>query len=114
MITVYVYEKCSACKKAITFLRERNISFEKKEIKETPPSLKELEKMLEYFELKKLFNSSGNLYKELGLSKNLPGLSREEALQLLSKEGMLVKRPFLLGENFGCLGFSEKTWSQIK
>jgi len=112
MITVYVYGKCSNCKQALLFLEKKKISFEKKEITETPPSLSELRAMVEYLssDVRKLFNTSGILYREMELAKKLPALSLEEAFALLRSNGMLVKRPFLLGSDFGFVGFSEKMW----
>lgn len=73
----------------------------------------ELKQMLNYqnCSLKKLFNTSGLVYKEMGLKDKLPHLSIHQALTLLSQHGMLVKRPFLLGDNFGLLGFKETEWS---
>lgn len=115
MITIYVYEKCSTCQSAIRFLQEKNIPFKKQEITKTPPSIPELKKMLEYVnhDIKKLFNTSGLLYRQMGLSTKLSSMSLEEALTLLSSQGMLVKRPFLLGQNFGYVGFSVSKWEAI-
>lgn len=109
----YIYSKCSTCQKALAFLAKKNIPFTKKEITATPPTLKELERMLKYKgSLKKLFNTSGQLYRELQLSDKLDTLSEKEALQLLSQHGMLIKRPFVLGDGFGLLGFKEEEWSK--
>ncbi len=103
---IYVYSKCSTCKDALRFLSEHGINLEIKEITETPPSIDELKAMLHYQNgnLKKLFNTSGILYREMGLTENLKDMPLEKALELLSTEGMLVKRPFLLGKDFGLLG----------
>ncbi len=111
---VYVYSKCSTCQNALKFLREKNIPFISKEITETPPSLEELRTMLKYLNgnMKKLFNTSGLLYREMGLTEKLKQLSETEALTLLTQHGMLVKRPFLLGSDFGLTGFYEDVWSQ--
>lgn len=113
---IYIYEKCSTCKAALRFLKERNVKFTQKDISTTPPSLKELRQMLHYQngDLKKLFNTSGLLYKEMNLKEKLPDISLDEALDLLNKHGMLVKRPFLLGNDFGLLGFKEPEWSKFK
>jgi arsenate reductase len=111
---LYIYSKCSTCQKALRFLKEKNIPFVCKEIKDTPPTVEELKKMLVYLggNKKKLFNTSGQLYREMQLSEKLSSLSDEEALQLLSRNGMLVKRPFLLGKTFGLTGFKESEWVQ--
>lgn len=113
---VYVYGKCSTCKDALKFLKEHQVKATVKEITQEPPSIEELKRMLTFQEgnLKKLFNTSGNLYKEMDLKKKLEGLSQSQALDLLHQHGMLVKRPFLLGDDFGLLGFKEKEWEKIK
>lgn len=111
---IYVYAKCSTCKEALLFLSERGIKADIKEITEMPPSLEELQIMLHYQNgnLKKLFNVSGNLYREMKLAEKLDQMSVSQALELLTIHGMLVKRPFLLGDDFGCLGFKEIEWSK--
>lgn len=111
---IYVYEKCSTCKDAILFLKEHKVAFTKKEISKEPPSIAELHQMLNYQDgnLKKLFNTSGLLYKEMGLKEKFQNLNIDEAFALLSQNGMLVKRPFLLGDDFGLLGFKETEWSK--
>lgn len=95
------------------FLERENISFVRKEIVETPPTVEELRTMLHYMggNLKKIFNTSGQLYREMQLTEKLTSMSEEDALFLLSQHGMLVKRPFLLGDDFGLLGFKETEWS---
>lgn len=111
---VYVYSKCSTCQKALAFLTKKKIAFTKKEITETPPSLKELETMLAYKgNIRKLFNTSGQLYREMQLSEKLNTMPEKEALKLLSQHGMLVKRPFVLGKDFGLVGFHEDEWSKV-
>jgi arsenate reductase len=103
---IYVYSKCSTCKDALRFLSEKGIQVEVKEITETPPSISELKTMLHYQggNLKKLFNTSGILYREMGLTEKLKSLSVDQSLELLSAHGMLVKRPFLIDKDFGLLG----------
>lgn len=103
---IYVYSKCSTCKDSLRFLSEHGIKVEVKEITETPPSISELKAMLHYQNenVKKLFNTSGILYREMGLSEKLKSMTCEQSLELLSAHGMLVKRPFLLGKDFGLLG----------
>ncbi|HRK02886.1 MAG TPA: Spx/MgsR family RNA polymerase-binding regulatory protein [Oligoflexia bacterium] len=114
-LLVYQYPKCSTCKNALKYLEKKKRAAEIRHIVETPPTRAELKKMLEHLDgnLRKMFNTSGLLYKELGLAKKLEKLSENEALDLLSKHGMLVKRPFVLSENRGWVGFKEKDWDQI-
>ena len=111
---IYVYSKCSTCKDALRFLTLRGIKANIKEITETPPTLDELQTMLHYQNdnLKKLFNVSGNLYREMQLAEKLDQMPVKQALELLSVHGMLVKRPFLLGDDFGFVGFKETEWSK--
>jgi arsenate reductase len=111
---IYVYGKCSTCKLALLFLKKIDVVFTEKEISKEPPSIAELQRMLGYQDdnLKKLFNTSGLLYKEMQLKEKLQNLNVNEALALLNKYGMLVKRPFLLGDDFGLLGFKETEWSK--
>lgn len=111
---LYIYSKCSTCQNALKFLERKNISFVRKEIVETPPSVEELRTMFDYQDghLKKLFNTSGLLYKKLELKDKLQNLNIDQAFALLHQHGMLVKRPFLLGDDFGLLGFKETEWSQ--
>jgi arsenate reductase len=110
MLKVYTYAKCSTCRKAVKFLRAHQIRFEELPIRETPPSLAELKSMLEGRSLKALFNTSGQDYKALGLSSKLSGMSEAEALSLLSKNGNLVKRPFVIGKDVRLVGFDEQAW----
>ncbi len=111
-LKVYEYKNCSTCRKALKYLEAKKIPFETRPIRETPPSKAELKKMLGYLdgESKKLFNTSGGDYKELGLKDKLAKLSLDEQLELLSQNGNLVKRPFVLGEGFGFVGFKEEEW----
>lgn len=111
---IYVYGKCSTCKDALHFLKEHGVRFTEKEITKEPPSISELRQMLTYQNnnLKKLFNTSGMLYKEMELKEKLPDMSVDKALELLSQHGMLVKRPFLLGDHFGLVGFNKAEWSK--
>lgn len=116
-MNLYIYGKCSTCQKALRFLdtvKGKEV-FTIKDITKEPPSLSELQKMLQYQKgnLKKLFNTSGQLYRELHLNEKLKEMPLNDALKLLSQHGMLVKRPFLLGKDFGFTGFNEKEWSKI-
>lgn len=111
---IYIYGKCSTCKQALQFLEQHKIKNTSKEITLTPPSLEELKMMLKYQNnnLKKLFNTSGMLYKEMQLSDKLEAMPLEQALKLLNQHGMLVKRPFLLADHFGLVGYNEAVWSK--
>lgn len=111
---VYLYEKCSTCKDAQSFLEKNQIPFIRREIVETPPNLNDLRRMLEFMQgdLKKLFNTSGMFYREMQLNEKLKTMSIEEALELLSNHGMLVKRPFFLGDKVGLLGFKVDSWTK--
>jgi len=115
MIRVYVYSKCSTCKEALRFLKQLGIKADTKEITETPPSLDELRTMLHFQKgnLRKLFNSSGNLYREMGLANTVDKMPLPQALELLTTHGMLVKRPFLLGKDCGLLGFNQAEWATL-
>lgn len=113
---VYLYSKCSTCQKALRFLEKQHLKgLTVKEITKEPPSLDELQRMLKYQggNLKKLFNTSGQLYRELNLSEKLKDMPLEGALKLLTQHGMLVKRPFLIGNDFGITGFNETTWKKL-
>jgi len=112
---VYIYSKCSTCQKALKFLAQKKIPFTKVEITVETPSLSELNKMLEFQggNVKKLFNTSGQLYKQWLLAEKLSKMPLEEALKLLNQNGMLVKRPFLIDKQIGLLGFNEKEWSNL-
>lgn len=108
---LYQYPKCSTCRKAVKFLKDNNIEFESHDITLTPPSIGELSLMLGFVgDKKKLFNTSGVQYRELGMKDKLPSLSDDAALTLLSKNGKLIKRPFLLSKNVGLVGFKEELW----
>ena len=111
---VLVYRKCSTCMKAIKWLEENNIAFEERPIKEENPTYEELKAWYELsgLPLKKFFNRSGLIYKELELKDKLPTMSEEEQLQVLATNGMLVKRPLVVGEDFVLTGFKEKEWEE--
>lgn len=112
---VYIYSKCSTCQDALSYLEDKKISFEKIEIITTPPTVKELEAMFAFQKgnIKKLLNTSGLLYREMELGKQIPGMTSEEVFKLLNKHGMLVKRPFVLGKDFGIVGFKKPEWDTI-
>lgn len=108
------YPRCSTCKKAQSWLDERNISYTYRDIKEENPSFDELKEWYERsgLELKRFFNTSGLLYKSLQLKDKLPSMTDEEKLSLLSTDGMLVKRPLLIANDFILVGFKEKEWAE--
>ena len=107
------YPKCSTCQKAKKFLDEHNISYEERNIKEQNPTADELRQWQRRggLPLKKFFNTSGLLYKSMGLKDKLPAMSEQEQLDLLATDGMLVKRPILVGDNFVLTGFKEADWA---
>lgn len=111
---VLVYRKCSTCLKALKWLDERDVKYEERPIVEQNPTYEELKAWHAQsgLELKRFFNTSGLLYKELGLKDKLPGMSEEEQLKLLATNGKLVKRPLVVGEDFVLAGFKEKEWEE--
>jgi len=113
MIKVYTYKKCSTCRKATQWLSSQGLEFDERAIRDTPPTKKELETMLKAYEgeLRKLFNTSGLDYRAQNLKDKLPSMSKSEAFQLLSENGNLVKRPFLLSESLNAVGFKEADWA---
>ncbi|MBI3544235.1 MAG: arsenate reductase family protein [Deltaproteobacteria bacterium] len=117
-LKIYEYEKCDTCRKALKFLDERGVAYERVPIVEQPPSKAELKRMLGFIELgggdvRKLFNTSGQVYRELKLGEKLPGMSKDEALALLARHGKLVKRPFALGAKAGTVGFKAEEWKKL-
>lgn len=106
------YPKCTTCQKARKWLEAQGAVFTARHIKEDAPSLDELKDWHRRsgLPLKRFFNTSGLLYKSMELKDKLPGMSEEEMLRLLSTDGMLVKRPLLIGDNFVLVGFKEAEW----
>lgn len=113
-ITVLCYKKCSTCQKALKWLDEQQISYETRPIKEENPTKDELKEWYQKsgLPLKKFFNTSGNLYKELSLKDKLPQMTEEEQLNLLATDGMLVKRPLVVAGNAVLAGFKEAEWKE--
>ena len=111
---VLVYHKCSTCQKALKWLDEHKIFFEERPIIEENPTYEELKEWYEKsgMPLKKFFNTSGLLYKSLALKTRLPAMSEAEQLDLLATDGMLVKRPLLIGDGFVLVGFKEAEWEE--
>jgi arsenate reductase len=114
MLTLYAYKNCDTCRKAVKWLKENAVAHETKAIRETPPMPAELEAALAALngDLRKLFNTSGTDYRDLGLKDKLPALSKSEAIALLAENGNLVKRPFLISEKTALVGFNEAAWTK--
>ena len=110
------YPKCSTCQKAKKWLTEKGISFEERDIKTENPTKEELEAWYKKsgLPLKRFFNTSGILYKEMKLKDRLPEMTEDEQLTLLSTDGMLVKRPILISDEQVLVGFKEKEWETLK
>ena len=109
------YPRCSTCKKAKKWLDENHISYEDRHIKDQNPTQEELKAWHEKsgLDIKKFFNTSGMLYKEMQLKDKLPAMSEDEQLQLLATKGMLVKRPLLVTDDTVLVGFKEAEWAKI-
>lgn len=109
------YPKCSTCKKAKNWLVEHGVSFEDRHIVENNPSYDELKAWYEAsgLPLKRFFNTSGLVYKDLQLKDKLPTMSEEEQLQLLAGNGMLVKRPLIVAEDKILVGFKEAEYEKL-
>ena len=107
------YPPCSTCKKAKAWLNENGIPYEDRHIKENNPSYEELKAWFgrSGLPLKRFFNTSGQLYKSMNLKERLPDMSEDEQLRLLASDGMLVKRPLLIADDFVLAGFKESEWS---
>ncbi len=115
MLTIYTYQKCGTCREALKWLDARGISYQVKAIRETPPTVEELKTMLAALggDLRRLFNTSGVDYRELGMKDQLPEMSQTEALELLARNGNLVKRPFVTGSGTALVGFKEAVWLEV-
>lgn len=113
-LTVYTYSGCSSCRNAVKWLRANGVGFVEKPIRETPPTVAELQIMLVHQDgdLRRLFNTSGADYRERGLSTRLTKMPVAAAFSLLAGNGNLVKRPFLLADTFGLVGFNETAWAE--
>ena len=116
MIKFICYPKCTTCQKAKKWLDDNGVEYELRDIKLDNPSLSELQEWCQKssLPLKKFFNTSGLLYKSLDLKNKLPSMTEDEMLALLSSDGMLVKRPLLVGDDFALVGFKEAEWNNIK
>ena len=118
-IKFYEYKNCDTCRKAGKYLDARGVRYERIPIVETPPSAAEIKKMLAYLKatggsFKNLFNTSGEQYRAFGISEKIKaGMTEAEAIALLAKNGKLIKRPFLLAESGGTVGFREAAWDEL-
>ncbi len=112
MIKFICYPKCTTCQRAKAWLDENKLQYDLRDIKENNPSLDEIKEWHKKsgLPLKRFFNTSGLLYKSLNLKEKLPTMTDEEQFELLSTDGMLVKRPLVIGDNFVLVGFKEKEW----
>ena len=110
------YPKCSTCRKAEEFLKERGIAYRFRNIVEERPAAGELAKWIAASGLpvRRFFNTSGMLYRAGKLSERLPGMSDAEKIELLASDGMLVKRPLVVGDDFVLVGFKEAEWERLK
>lgn len=111
-MTIICYPRCSTCRKAEHFLKERGIAYTYRDIKEERPSAEELASFIERsgLEAKKFFNTRSRLYRDLALKDRVKGMSRQEIIDLLATDGMLVKRPILITESTVLVGFKETEW----
>ncbi|HJJ48331.1 MAG TPA: arsenate reductase family protein [Methanocorpusculum sp.] len=109
------YPKCTTCQRAHKFLKDAGVSFDERHIKENRPTETELRTWHKTsgLPLKKFFNTSGLLYKELKLKDRLTDMTEDEQFALLASDGMLVKRPIVIGESFVLVGFKESEWEKI-
>ena len=113
-IKVYEYNRCGTCRNALKYLVQKGVDYQAIPIRETPPSIKELEFMVEQTGgIKRLLNTSGQDYRKLGMKDKVKELSEAEVLKLLNENGNLIKRPFVVGADFGTTGFKEEEWNNI-
>lgn len=110
------YPKCSTCNKARKYLDDNNIDYEERNIKEDNPSESELKEWIgkSNYPIRRFFNTSGTIYREQNLRDRLPNMSEEEQIKLLSTDGMLVKRPIIIGGDTVLVSFKENEWSILK
>ena len=114
MNKVYCYPRCTTCKKAIKWLDENGIEYEYKHIVEETPSKEDIKRYYKEsgLSLKRFFNTSGNVYKEMNLKEKLAEMSENEQFELLASNGMVLKRPLLVGKDFVLVGFKEAEWAE--
>jgi len=114
-IRIYEYKNCGTCKKALRFLDTNQISYEKISILDKPPTKTELRRMLSFVDgnMKKLFNTSGTVYRDLHLSDKIKEMSETDLVNLLAGNSKLIKRPFVLLGKTGLVGFNEDEWRDM-
>lgn len=115
MIQVYCYSKCTTCKKALKWLDDNKIQYELIDIKENHPDEKTLRSLHKKsgLPLRRFFNTSGLIYREMELSKKLPDMSEDDMFKLLASDGMIVKRPLLVSDDKVLVGFKEDEWKSL-
>lgn len=113
-VRVYQYPKCSTCRKALAFLARNGVEYESVDITARPPSKRELQRARELagVPVKKLFNTSGQSYREGGFGERLKTLSDSQALDALAADGKLIKRPLVFGDDFALVGFDERAYAE--
>jgi len=113
-VRVYQYPKCSTCRKALAFLDRKGVEYESIDITTKPPSKRELQQALTLAEVpfKKLFNTSGQSYRDGNFGEKLKTLTQAQALDALAKDGKLIKRPLVFGDGFALVGFDEKAYAK--
>lgn len=114
MFIFFQYPKCGTCRKAKKFLDEHGIVYQERHIAEDPPTIDELKSLIIHsgLPIQKFFNTSGQVYRKLELSKRLPSMTEEEKLKLLASDGMLIKRPILTDGKSVTVGFKEEEWRE--
>jgi len=114
-VRIYEYAKCSTCRNALKFLDSNGIAYEKVPIVDKPPTKAELKKMLaaQGGNIKKLFNTSGEVYRLMKIGEKLGAMTEDQALDLLAANGKLIKRPFVLAGDTGIVGFKEEDWKKV-
>ena len=112
MMKVFAYRNCSTCMKALKWLEAHNVEFEERAIKEENPTYEELKEWytMSGLPLKNFFNTSGTIYKQMNLKDKLKEMTEDDQLKLLATDGMLVKRPLVIGDDFVLVGFKEEQW----
>lgn len=115
MLTFYGYDKCSTCRNAKKWLDERNVEYRAIDITQQPPRAAELKRVLRHSdaELRQLFNTSGQLYREMNIKDRLPTMSESEALDLLAQHGKLIKRPIVTDAKRATVGFRPERFAQV-
>lgn len=114
-LTIYEYPKCGTCRSAVKLLKALDRELEQRHIVEAPPTVAELKQLLEIsgVELKKFFNTSGDVYREQGLKDKLPLLTEDEKLELLASNGMLIKRPIVTDGEKVTIGYKEDNYKNV-